>query len=111
MKVNLDCKLTFNRGKEGMLVCRKYIPPCSDEIRKGAITSDEVARCREDLRIGTEFEVADAVWKKEWGTGTRPTRRGKVIAKYPHVVMLDCGTSITYVQILQQQRSKKKVLD
>mgnify|MGYP000923404416 CR=1 FL=1 len=90
---------------------RKYIPPYSEEIRKGAITSDEVDRCREDLRIGTEFEVADAVWKKEWGTGPRPTRRGKVMAKYPHVVMLDCGTSITYVQILQQQRSRKAVLD
>lgn len=43
---------------------REYIPPYSEEIRKGAITSDEVAQCREDLRIGAEFEVADAVWKK-----------------------------------------------
>lgn len=90
---------------------REYIPPYSEEIRKGAITSGELDQCREDLRIGTEFEVADAVWKKEWGMGTRPTRRGKVMAKYPHVVMLDCGTSITYVQILQQQRSRKNVLD
>lgn len=90
---------------------REYIPPYSKEIRRGAITNDEVAQCRDDLRIGTKFEVADAVWKKEWGTGIRPTRRGKVIAKYPNVVMLDCGTSITYVQILQQQRSKKMVLD
>lgn len=90
---------------------KEYIPLYSKEIRRGAITNNEVAKCRDDLRIGTEFEVADAVWKKEWGTGTRPTRRGKVIAKYPHVVMLDCGTSITYVQILQQQRSRKAVLD
>lgn len=82
----------------------------NEPASRGAITPMELAQCRTCLPIGTEFTVA-ANPKGEHGFAERPMRRGRVTAKYPHVITLDCGTSITYVQILQQRRTGKKFID
>ena len=79
----------------------------------GAIFSEDVNKCRRKVKIGDAFIVADPAWKKEQGNGIRPMMRGRVTAKYPHLVTLDCGTSVTYVQIIQyrRKRGKKKYID
>ena len=61
--------------------------------------------------IDNAFTVAGTDWKNERGNGVRPMMRGRVTAKYPYVVTLDCGTSITYVQILVMRRSGRKYID
>lgn len=77
----------------------------------GAIFSEDVNKCRRKVKIGDAFIVADPAWKKEQGNGIRPMMRGRVTAKYPHLVTLDCGTSITYVQILLMRRNGRKYID
>ena len=72
----------------------------------GAIFPEDVDKCRQRVKIGDAFNVADNSWKCEKGNGVRPIRCGRVIAKYPHFVILDCGTSITYVQIIQYRRKR-----
>ena len=79
--------------------------------RMGAIFSKDVDKCRNRVKIGDAFTVADPAWKNEQGNGVRPMMRGRVTAKYPYVVTLDCGTSITYVQILVMRRSGRKYID
>lgn len=66
----------------------------------GAIFKEDIDKCRNRVKIGDAFTVADPAWKNEQGNGVRPMMRGRVTAKYPHLVTLNCGTSITYVQIL-----------
>lgn len=79
----------------------------------GAIFPEDVDKCRQRVKIGDAFTVADPAWKKEQGNGVRPMMRGRVTAKYPHLVTLDCGTSVTYVQIIQyrRKRGRKKYID
>ena len=77
----------------------------------GAIFPEDVDKCRRKVKIGDRFTIADPAWKNEQGNGIRPIMRGRVTAKYPHLVTLDCGTSVTYVQILQQRRRRKKYID
>lgn len=79
--------------------------------RMGAIFSKDVDKCRQRVKIGDAFTVADPAWKKEQGNGVRPMMRGRVTAKYPHLVTLDCGTSVTYVQILLMRRNGRKYID
>lgn len=79
--------------------------------RMGAIFPKDVDKCRKRVKIGDTFTVADPSWKKEQGNGVRPMKDGRVTAKYPHVVTLDCRTSITYVQILVMRRSGRKYID
>lgn len=79
--------------------------------RMGAIFSKDVDKCRQRVKIGDAFTVADPAWKKEQGNGVRPMMHGRVTGKYPHVVTLDCGTSITYVQILVMRRNGRKYID
>jgi hypothetical protein len=79
--------------------------------RMGAIFSKDVDKCRNRVKIGDAFTVADPAWKNEQGNGVRPMMRGRVTAKYPHLVTLNCGTSITYVQILMMQRNGRKYID
>ena len=77
----------------------------------GAIFKEDIDKCRNRVKIGDAFTVADPAWKNEQGNGVRPMMRGRVTAKYPHLVTLDCGTSITYVQILVMRRSGRKYID
>lgn len=72
----------------------------------GAIFLEDIDKCRQRVKIGDAFNVADNAWKCEKGNGVRPVMRGRVTAKYPHFVTLDCGTSITYVQIIQYRRKR-----
>lgn len=72
----------------------------------GAIFKEDIDKCRKRVKIGDAFNVADNSWKCEKGNGVRPIMRGRVIAKYPHFVILDCRTSITYVQIIQYRRKR-----
>lgn len=77
----------------------------------GAIFPEDVDKCIQRVKIGDAFTVADPAWKKEQGNGVRPMMRGRVMAKYPHLVTLDCGTSVTYVQILLMRRNGRKYID
>ena len=77
----------------------------------GAIFKEDIDKCRKRVKIGDAFTVAGIAWKNEQGNGVRPMMRGRVTAKYPHLVTLDCGTSVTYVQILMMQRSGRKYID
>lgn len=72
----------------------------------GAIFKEDIDKCRKRVKIGDAFTVAGTAWKNEQGNGVRPMMRGRVTAKYPHLVTLDCGTSITYVQIIQYRRKR-----
>lgn len=72
----------------------------------GAISVRDVEKCRKKIKIGDVFTVASSDWIYEIGMSARPVVRGRVTAKYPHLVTLDCGTSITYVQIVQYQRKR-----
>lgn len=83
----------------------------SEAVEMGAITERDVRRCRQRIRIGQALRVADMAWKGDRGQGERPIKTGKVTAKYRHLVTLDCGTSVTYIQILQQRRSGKRYID
>lgn len=83
----------------------------SEAVEMGAITERDVRRCRQRIRIGQVLRVADMAWKGDRGQGARPIKTGKVTAKYKHVVTLDCGTSVTYIQILQQRRRGRKYID
>ena len=74
-------------------------------------TSVSVSRTKADIeelisRYGAEQFVSGFK-----GNGVRPMMRGRVTAKYPHLVTLNCGTSITYVQILMMQRNGRKYID
>lgn len=77
----------------------------------GAIFKEDIDKCRKRVKIGDAFTVAGTDWKNERGNGVRPMMRGRVTAKYTHLVTLDCGTSVTYVQILQQRRGGRKYID
>ena len=79
--------------------------------RMGAIFSKDVDKCRNRVKIGDAFTVADPARKNEQGNGVKPMMRGRVTAKYPHLVTLNCGTSITYVQILMMKRNGRKYID
>ena len=79
--------------------------------RMGTIFSKDVDKCRQRVKIGDAFTVADPAWKKEQGNGVRPMMRGRVTAKYSHLVTLDCGTSVTYVQIFLMRRNGRKYID
>ena len=69
-------------------------------LAKGAVTQEEVAHYRRNVRIGDVFRVRDV--RRESGTreDVRPViRKCRVTGKYKHLVTLDCGHSVTYVQI------------
>ncbi|MFR2410807.1 MAG: hypothetical protein ACLS70_18015 [[Clostridium] symbiosum] len=97
--------MTFNGGKRGGIDTKRTITK-TELALMGAIFPEDVARCRRRVKIGDAFTVADNSWKSEKGNGVRPVMRGRVTAKYPHFVTLDCGTSITYVQIIQYRRKR-----
>ena len=64
-------------------------------LEKGAVTQEEVAYYRRNVRIGEVFRVRDV----------RPViRQCRVTGKYKHLVTLDCGHSVTYVQIALYHR-------
>ena len=74
-------------------------------VEKGAVTQEEVAHYRRDVRIGDVFRVRDV----RRGSGTREDvrpviRKSRVTGKYKHLVTLDCGHSVTYVQIALYHR-------
>lgn len=91
----------------------------NDAVMSGAITLAEVAHCRRNIQLGDFFMVKVIADKGEQGKGKRGNeveriKQGRVTAKYRHLVTLDCGrsrTSITYVQILQRLRNRKKYID
>ncbi len=64
-------------------------------VANGAVTQEEVAHCRRNVRIGDVFRVRDV----------RPViRKCRVTGKYKHLVTLDCGHSVTYAQIALYHR-------
>ena len=74
-------------------------------VANGAVTQEEVAHCRRNVRIGDVFRVRDV----RRGSGTRKDvrpviRKSRVTGKYKHLVTLDCGHSVTYVQIALYHR-------
>lgn len=78
-------------------------------VAKGAVTLEEVAYCRRNVRIGDIFRVRDV--RRESGTrgDVRPViRKSRVTGKYKHLVTLDCGHSVTYVQIAMYYRQDGK---
>ncbi len=74
-------------------------------LAKGAVTLEEVAYYRRNVRIGDTFRVTVA--RRESGTrgDVRPViRKSRVTGKYKHLVTLDCGHSVTYAQIALYHR-------
>ena len=74
-------------------------------VANGAVTQEEVAHYRRNVRIGDTFRVTVA--RRESGTrgDVRPViRKSRVTGKYKHLVTLDCGHSVTYVQIALYHR-------
>ena len=74
-------------------------------LAKGAVTLEEVAYYRRNVRIGGTFRVTVA--RRESGTrgDVRPViRKSRVTGKYKHLVTLDCGHSVTYAQIALYHR-------
>ncbi|WP_251491346.1 hypothetical protein [Otoolea muris] len=77
-------------------------------LANGAVTQEEVAHCRRNVRIGDVFRVRDV----RRGSGTRKDvrpviRKSRVTGKYKHLVTLDCGHSVTYVQIALYYRQNR----
>ena len=77
-------------------------------LEKGAVTQEEVAHCRRNVRLGDVFRVRDV----RRGSGTRKDvrpviRKSRVTGKYKHLVTLDCGHSVTYVQIALYYRQNR----
>ena len=69
-------------------------------LAKGAVTQEEVAHYRRNVRIGDAFHVMAVRRESGAREDVRPViRKCRVIGKYKHLVTLDCGHSVTYVQI------------
>lgn len=85
---------------------------CWDRRERDAITPKDIERCRRRIKIGDRFRILD----KRWSKGTErhqlepPIVMGRVTGKYRHLVTLDCGTSITYAEIMQARCLARKVI-
>lgn len=82
------------------------------ENRRAMITSaikqSDIERCRRNVKIGDSFLVASRYRRTAGGVSIEDEkpRRGRVVAKYPHLVLLDTRESITYVQIAQKEKNR-----
>ena len=74
-------------------------------VEKGAVTQEEVAYYRRNVRIGDVFRIRDVRRESGAREDVRPViRKSRVTGKYKHLVTLDCGHSVTYVQIALYHR-------
>ncbi len=77
-------------------------------LEKGAVTQEEVAYYRRNVRIGDVFRIRDVRRESGAREDVRPViRKSRVTGKYKHLVTLDCGHSVTYVQIALYYRQNR----
>lgn len=80
---------------------------CRARLEHDAITLADIERCRRRVQIGDSFRIRVIRDENGFGRKTEPVIiRAQVTGKYRHIVTLDCGTSVTYVQIIQYQRRR-----
>lgn len=72
---------------------------------RDAITFGEIERVKNLVKIGDRFPVA-VIDEFVTGTRDRRVRVGRVVSKHNRCVMLDTGTSISYVDICIYFRRK-----
>ena len=74
-------------------------------VANGAVTQEEVAHYRRNVRIGDAFHVMAVRRESGAREDVLPViRKCRVTGKYKHLVTLDCGHSVTYVQIALYHR-------
>lgn len=73
-----------------------------------AILPDEIRRAKKRIRIGHKVKVIDGRKYNKKSTELGEEITVKVIAKYPHLVHLDNGMSVTYAQLAMYYRGGKK---
>ena len=74
-------------------------------LEKGAVTQEEVAYYRRNVRIGDVFRIRDVRRESGAREDVRPViRKSRVTGKYKHLVTLYCGHSVTNVQIALYHR-------
>lgn len=72
-----------------------------------AISPDEIKRTARRARIGDTVKVMDP--RKADDDGFGRVVKARIVAKYPHIVALDNGMSVTYVQLAEYYRGKRYV--
>ena len=72
------------------------------------ITPEFLADYKRDLKIGKRVTVKNYLYEVERG-GDNKTRKkmwvkARIVAKYPHIVLLDNGHSVTYQELIHSDR-------